>query len=65
MKKYRVVLDASVVYEITVEANSEEEAKDLGHAKLRDGEGTEIECAFLWGDGIWGYAEEIKEKVND
>lgn len=65
MKKYRVVLDASVVYEITVEANSEEEAKDLGDAKLRAGEGTEIEGAFLWGDGVWGYAEEIKEKVND
>jgi hypothetical protein len=64
MKKYKVVLDASVIYEIIVEANSEEEAKELGHAKLRDGEGSEIEGAFSWGDGDWGDATEIGEE-ND
>ena len=60
MKKYIVKNEASLVYEIEIEAESEEQALELGQAKLFDGLGTERPYSFIWTD--WSDVEEKKEK---
>ena len=60
MKKYIVRNEATLVYEIEIEAENEEQALELGQAKLFDGEGTERPYSFIWTD--WSDVEEKKEK---
>ena len=59
MKKYIVKNEASLVYEIEVEAENEDQALELGQAKLFDGLGTERPYSFIWTD--WSDIEEKKE----
>jgi hypothetical protein len=56
MKKYIVKQEASVLYEIEVEAENEDQALELGQAKLFDGEGSEVLYSFEWQD--WHKIEE-------
>jgi len=56
MKKYIVQQEASVLYEIEVEAENEDQALELGQAKLFDGEGSEVLYSFEWQD--WHKIEE-------
>lgn len=50
MKKYIVKHEASVLYQVEVEAENEEQALELGQAKLFDGEGIEAPYSFMWTD---------------
>jgi hypothetical protein len=50
MKKYIVKQEASVLYEIEVEAENEEQAITLGQKKVFDGEGSETPYSFEWQD---------------
>jgi hypothetical protein len=50
MKTYIVKLEASVLYEVEVEAENDEQALELGQTKLFDGEGTEVPYSFEWQD---------------
>jgi hypothetical protein len=62
MKKWVVKMDASVVYTVEVEAESKEQALELGIKELEDGEGQESVGSFSWGE--WTDVEE-KEQQND
>ena len=62
MKKWIVKMDASVVYTVEVEAESKEQALELGIKELEDGEGQESVGSFSWGE--WTDVEE-KEQQND
>jgi hypothetical protein len=55
-------MDASVVYTVEVEAESKEQALELGIKELEDGEGQESVGSFSWGE--WTDVEE-KEQQND
>jgi len=50
MKKYIVKLEASVLYQVEVEAKNEEQALELGEYKLFHGEGSEVPDSFEWQD---------------
>lgn len=56
MKTYIVKQEASVLYEIEVEAATEEQALEIGQRKLFDGEGSETPYTFEWQD--WHKVEE-------
>jgi hypothetical protein len=56
MKTYIVKQEASLLYEIEIEAENEEQALELGQAKLFDGEGSETQYSFEWQD--WHKVEE-------
>jgi hypothetical protein len=62
MKKWVVKMDASLVYTVEVEAESKEQALELGLKQLEDGEGQESVGSFAWGE--WTDVEE-KEQKND
>jgi hypothetical protein len=59
MKKYIVKQEASVLYEIEVEAKNKKQALELGQKKLFDGEGSETPYTFEWQD--WHKVEEKGE----
>ena len=48
MKKYIVKQEASVLYQVEIEAENEEQALELGQKKLFDGEGNETPYSFEW-----------------
>jgi hypothetical protein len=56
MKKYIVKNEASVLYQIEVEAENEEQALAIGQKKLFDGEGSETPYSFEWQD--WNKVED-------
>lgn len=56
MKTYIVKQEASVLYEVEVEAENEDQALELGQAKLFDGEGSEVIYSFEWQD--WNKVDE-------
>lgn len=60
MKTYKVKQEASVLYEIEVEAENEEQALEIGQRKLFDGEGSETPYSFEWQD--WNKVEEKGDK---
>jgi hypothetical protein len=50
MKKYSVKLEASLLYEVEVEAENDEQALEIGAEALFNGEGTEVPYSFEWQD---------------
>jgi hypothetical protein len=50
MKKYSVKLEASVLYEVEVEAENDEQALEIGSEALFAGEGNEVPYSFEWQD---------------
>jgi hypothetical protein len=56
MKTYKVINEASVLYEIEVEAENEEQALEIGLEALFNGEGNEVLYSFEWQD--WHKIEE-------
>lgn len=58
MAKYYVQLEEHSVYEIEVEANSEEEAKEKGYREFIDNDGSYFKES--WVDSI--YAQEAKDE---
>jgi len=59
MKTYMVKNEASLIYEIEIEAENEEQALELGQNKLFDGLGTESPYSFIWTD--WSEIEEKRD----
>jgi len=59
MKKYIVKQEASVLYQIEIEAKNEQEALELGQKKLFDGEGIETPYSFEWQD--WSQVKEYAD----
>jgi hypothetical protein len=51
--------EASLIYEIEIEAENEEQALELGQNKLFDGLGTESPYSFIWTD--WSEIEEKRD----
>ena len=56
MKKYVVKQEASILYQVTVEAKSEAEALELGQKKLFNGEGVATPYSFEWQE--WNKVED-------
>jgi hypothetical protein len=50
MKKYIVKHEASVLYQVEIEAENEQQALELGQEKLFDGQGSETPFSFMWTD---------------
>lgn len=63
MKTYIVKNEASLVYEIEIEAENEEQALELGQAKLFDGLGSKRPYSFIWTD--WSDVEEKKGEMTN
>jgi len=58
MAKYVVEQMATVWYRVNVEADTEEQAKELGYELLNKGEGIETSYSFEWQDEFWVELEE-------
>jgi hypothetical protein len=61
MPIYYVQQKATVWYEVEVEADSPEQALELGTELLENGEGVEAQDSFDWADGFWLGDEERNE----
>jgi hypothetical protein len=58
MAKYVVEQMATVWYRVNVEADTEEQAKELGYELLNKGEGIKTPYSFEWQDEFWVELEE-------
>jgi hypothetical protein len=59
MPTYRVQQQATVYYEVIVEADTEEKAREIGVEKILDGDGYEADGSFEWQDDTW--SEEVED----
>jgi hypothetical protein len=62
MATYKVQQAGVTYYETTVKASNEDEALELGMAKLMNGEGYEVNGSFEWQDDTWVEEQEEEEE---
>jgi hypothetical protein len=62
MATYRVQQGASVYYEVIVEADTEDEALELGMNEIMSGKGLEVDGSFEWQDDTWVEEQEEEEE---
>lgn len=60
MATYRVQQAAVTYYEVTVEANDEDEALEIGMAEIMNDNGIEVLGSFEWQDDTW--VEEVEDE---
>jgi hypothetical protein len=59
MPEYRVQQQATVYYEVVVEADTEDQAREIGVEKIFNGDGYEADGSFEWQDDTW--IEEVED----